>query len=139
MRKKAMNCEREPEIVRALAAGSLPAQLREHLAACPACSEAALVSDCLRQTMSEEEATVTPAGLAWWKAQLRLRREAEERATRPLVWAEGAAAALVLAAGAGAAVWLAAGSSIPVVYVAAGVLAVALPAGCALLVAHSRK
>jgi hypothetical protein len=39
----------------------------------------------------DESASVPTAGAIWWRAQLRRRLDAEERATRPIRIAEGAA------------------------------------------------
>jgi hypothetical protein len=89
-------CPREREVVAQAHAGPLTVEIRRHLATCDACAEALLVTSFLQRATTEGSEELPPAGLVWWKAQLRLRREAEERAARPILWMERAA--LVLAA-----------------------------------------
>jgi len=88
-------CPREREVLAQAQAGALTVESRWHLASCDACAEALLVTSFLEQAASEASVEVPPAGLVWWKAQLRLRREAEQRAARPILWMERAA--LILA------------------------------------------
>jgi hypothetical protein len=129
-------CEREREVARAVRSGLWSAELREHAAGCEACGEAMAVAAFLQ---SGEDPVVPEAGLMWWRLELRARREKHARAMRPLVVAEGVAAALVgLSCVAGlvwlSTVWPALGLTAGI---AGGVLAVS--AGSALLLAASRK
>jgi hypothetical protein len=62
------------------------AALRDHVAACPACSEVAAVARALQDEADELRATaVLPnSGRVWWEAELRARREAAQIASRPI-------------------------------------------------------
>lgn len=98
-------CVREEDVVDALASNRWPSQcdqeLRTHVAECPVCSglaevAAAFVSD---RESAWREARVPPAGIVWWRAQLRAREDAARAAVRPVAFIQGVAASV--------AVWLA--------------------------------
>jgi hypothetical protein len=73
--------------------------LRIHVENCPVCSEVVLVAQLLREEQLSlfADMKLPHAGLVWWKAQLRARREAAELATRPIALAERFALACGLA------------------------------------------
>lgn len=99
-----IECKYESDVLDAVASGRWPdrldAELRDHAASCGICSEVALVSALYRDEYSTamEQARVPSAGLVWWKAELRARREAVRVASRPITLVTGVAIAFVLAA-----------------------------------------
>jgi len=60
--------------------------LLAHVKTCAVCSEAALLMHAFdeAQDRSRAEAPIPDAGLVWWRAQLRARREAVRTAQRPI-------------------------------------------------------
>jgi len=96
---KVPQCEKELTVSEMLHAGRWPEAcdpaLRLHVKGCAACSEIVLVAQFLREERASmcADAKLPDAGLVWWKAQLRARREALEFATRPIALAERFAAA----------------------------------------------
>ncbi len=90
-------CEREPEVLEAVQSGRL-AELRTHLDVCPACSDLVVVLESMRKDgdLVSAEVQVPSAGLVWFKAQLRARREATAEALKPVSVAEKVAYASVL-------------------------------------------
>lgn len=102
------SCARTPEVL--AARGSLSAELRRHLAACPACADAALAGSHLDALAADlaPRARLSDPGRLYWRARLRSRaeeaRRASERATWPirvldrLSWALGALVAVGLVA-----------------------------------------
>lgn len=133
MKPAMQHCDCEPAVVRAVQTGLWTEDLRDHFASCPVCADAAVIAEALHA----EPAEVPAAGLIWWKAQLRRRLESQERAVRPLVWAERAA----LAAGVGGVVWTTAwvASANPLLAaVLAGALVAAAAAGSLLWAAARR-
>ena len=99
-----MECEREIEIVEAITCGRWPAgtteELQSHAENCPICSDVVRVALALTQQRADglQMARVPTAGLVWWRAEMRARRDAVNRATRPLKIVEWTAMACVLAA-----------------------------------------
>ena len=105
------SCEREAELVEALTSGRGPEawgdDLRRHVTACAVCAEIALVAQAFEQENDQARVKMAlpAAGLVWWKAQMRARREAAERAAQPiaiverLAWVSGVLSLL------GAAIW----------------------------------
>ncbi len=134
-----MMCERESQAVAARLSGEWPAGLKQHVAQCPDCQDALLVSSFLSESPVAHTVDVPAAGLVWFKAKLRLRREAMERAERPLVWGQRVAAAIA----GGAMVWGAAWSLGTNATLAAALIGscvvLALTAGGLLLAARERK
>jgi hypothetical protein len=100
----AMECDREIEIVEAVTCGRWPAgvdeELQLHAAKCTVCTDVVRVSLALTEDRSDAllSARVPSAGLVWWRSEMRVRREAVERATRPMKIVEWTALACVLAA-----------------------------------------
>lgn len=100
----AMECDREIEIVEAITCGRWPSgtseELQTHAATCPVCTDVVSVALALTQDRSDGllAARVPSAGLVWWRAEMRARRDAVNRATRPLRIVEWTALVCVLAA-----------------------------------------
>lgn len=132
-------CDREQELLHALRSGDWTPALRAHFAACESCAETAVTAEFMNQAAVTVDSPVPPAGLVWWKAQLRARREDAAAAARPVVVAERAVAVLALLGAVWAVAWLSAGSTPAAI---AGVIALALittAAAGALLFAWSKK
>lgn len=90
-------CEREPEVVRALARGELPQDLLQHTEACPVCSEVRSITQELQYLLQDSaEEPLQSAASVWWRLNLRMRREKVNRAKLPLVWMGRISAATVL-------------------------------------------
>jgi hypothetical protein len=98
---KPVECGFEPEVLAAVIEGRWEgaAELRAHAESCAICLEVAAVSVALREDREEllAAAPLPDAGLVWWKAQLRARREAAKVAGRPITAAQ--VMALATAAG----------------------------------------
>jgi hypothetical protein len=88
-----VECPREHELLETIAAGRWPdatdATLMAHVPSCTVCSEMVLVAGALRGNYDHvcAAAHVPPAGLVWWRAQLRARREIAGTAARPITYA----------------------------------------------------
>jgi hypothetical protein len=92
-------CEREPEVVRALASGGLPEDLLQHTEACPVCSEVRSINLELQHLVRDTgEEPLESAASLWWRLNLRMRRDKVNRAKLPLVWMGRICAATVLLA-----------------------------------------
>ena len=108
---KIPQCEHEQEVIEALRsgrwAGAWGQEIRMHAAACPVCSEVALVAEALglESKRQYDEAPLPSPGLIWWKSQLALRRAAEERAAQPIALAERVAQVFGLIAALGLSWW----------------------------------
>ena len=92
-------CSREHELLDSLQSSRWPdgsdVSLREHVAACASCTELLSVAGALlddRQALMQE-ATVPSSAIVWWRAQMRSRREAAERAVQPISFVQGIALA----------------------------------------------
>jgi hypothetical protein len=85
-----LECEFESEVLAAVLQARWPervdSQLREHVAACPICSDVATIAGAIEDTRQEmsARAVIPNSGRVWWLAQLRARREAAEAANRPM-------------------------------------------------------
>lgn len=83
-------CPNEGQIVESILEGRWPhasdAALVAHAAKCVVCGEVVAVASTMHGDYDRARAAVTvpPAGLVWWRAQLRARREIAETATRPI-------------------------------------------------------
>jgi hypothetical protein len=105
------HCEREAAVLEALQAGRWPdacdKELRAHVAQCALCAEVVLVAKVLRQedATALAQAHLPAPGLVWWKAQIRARRAAAERAAAPITMVERLAAACVVLSLLGLAIW----------------------------------
>ncbi len=106
-----LTCVREPEVTAALRSGAWPAAcepaLRQHVAECSQCGETVLLTQAFlgARAQAVAETPAVSAGALWWRAQLRRRREAVERVTRPIVLVEIVAVLATLAA-LGVSAWL---------------------------------
>ncbi|MPY87065.1 MAG: hypothetical protein GEU99_04005 [Luteitalea sp.] len=95
-------CHREPELVEAIIDGRWPEgcdeTLRQHVGDCAVCAEVAEIAPLLNgeHTAACHEAGPPPVGAVWWRLEARARREAMLRATRPILWTQGLAAACVV-------------------------------------------
>ena len=92
-------CDREDELLEALQASRWPEacaqDLRDHVTACAVCADllavaAPLLSD---QRALVEHAPVPSSAIVWWRAQMRSRREAAEKAAQPISMMFGVAVA----------------------------------------------
>jgi hypothetical protein len=98
-----IECRYETEILDAVASGRWPdrldAELRDHVSSCGICSEVAMVSALYRDEYASamDQVRVPSAGLVWWKAELRARREAVRVASRPITLVTGIAGAGTIA------------------------------------------
>jgi hypothetical protein len=85
-----LQCSRREEVSVLLAKGHWPAaaavELRAHVEGCRGCSEMVLLTQVMRQARedSAQVARLEPAGLIWWRAQLRRRRAAMESVSKPM-------------------------------------------------------
>lgn len=92
-------CAREQEVLDAIATGRWPDrvddELRAHVAKCVVCRDASEIAPLFFADRDEawQDADLPSAGSVWWRAHIRARREAAERAARPLVLVERAALA----------------------------------------------
>jgi hypothetical protein len=95
-------CNRERELVEAVASGHWPdacgEELRNHIAACGVCKDVVVVARALHEehACALEDVRVPPAGLVWWRAELRARQEATRVAERPMRFAHAFAAACTI-------------------------------------------
>jgi len=109
------DCAREAEVAAAARRGWLSAQdqdVRQHVSQCAVCARVAhvceaLVADQKAVRMFLVDNPLPSAGQVWRRAALRAQADGVQAASRPLVWAQGVAAAVVvgLAIAALGAVW----------------------------------
>ena len=91
---KITECQFEAEALGAVLEGRWPdgadPALRAHAAQCPICAETAAVAGAIGAAREEtrEQAPIPDAGRVWWRAQLRMRREAARAAGRPITAAQ---------------------------------------------------
>lgn len=80
-------CEREDELLDALGAGYVGAELESHVISCASCSELRSVAGALLddRAMAMMEAPVPSSGTMWWRMRLRQRQEAAATAQRSLL------------------------------------------------------
>ena len=80
-------CEREDELLDALGAGYVGAELESHVISCASCSELRSVAGALLddRAMAMMEAPVPSSGTMWWRMRLRQRHEAAATAQRTLL------------------------------------------------------
>jgi hypothetical protein len=106
-RARPQQCEKEVLVARGVRTGLWDPELEQHAATCSACSEAALAARVLNEMRAtdEAEARIPAAALMWWKAQLLAKRQAGEKATRPIHLVERFACAWAVTCAAGACFW----------------------------------
>jgi predicted anti-sigma-YlaC factor YlaD len=65
---------------------SCPAELRAHVESCTTCRDLAAVTEAMlsARAVSVAQPQLPPAGIVWWRAQLRRRKEAVERINLPI-------------------------------------------------------
>jgi len=109
MRTNIPSCRHEPDVTAAIVDGrwgdETLASLREHARACSVCRDVVAVADALGPDPGEAIA-IPAAGQVLWRARVRARAEAAQRATRPLLAAQALAAACLLGLLAGLLSWL---------------------------------
>jgi hypothetical protein len=85
------SCADEKELIAALRSGTWPDacgdELRDHVSTCQECNDLVLITQTLSHARSAtaSSATVPPAGLLWWRAQMQRRNAALERMNQPVV------------------------------------------------------
>ena len=95
-------CPREHEVVEAVAKGLLNEtcsdDLRRHVASCAICKDVAEGAGALQNEYAaiSQNVRVPSAGMVWWRAELRARREALRKAERPLTLAHAFGGACAL-------------------------------------------
>ena len=95
-------CDREQDVLDALAAHRWPARcdedLRAHVGACAICRDLADVAAAFAddQDGAWRDVQVPSAGIVWWRAQLRAREDAARSAGRPVAFIQGVAASVAL-------------------------------------------
>lgn len=88
-------CAREPELLEALQCGRWPetteAALRTHVEECADCADLLAVAAPLLDEHQAlmREAAVPSSAIAWWRAQMRSRREAAQTAAQPITFVQG--------------------------------------------------
>ena len=87
---KPVECQYETEVLAAVLQGRWPehaeAPLRAHALGCRICSEVAAIATALERSQDRlrASAALPDAGVVWWRAQMRARREAVAAAGRPI-------------------------------------------------------
>lgn len=78
------DCDREPEILAAVAAGAIGPELRAHAGACGSCGELLAVATAVVDDRASlmRSAALPGAGVMWWRMNLREKREAARAAVR---------------------------------------------------------
>lgn len=102
-----MHCEKEPVVIEAVRRGRWDESLHAHAQDCSICADAVLAAHFLREMQATDlaEARVPDAGWMWWRAQLRARRAAAQRATQPITLVEHLACACAALSLAGLCIW----------------------------------
>ena len=107
----AIECNHEIEIVDTITSGRWPAgcteELKLHAESCPVCRDVVRVALALTQDRSDalQAVRIPSAGLVWWRSEMRARRDAVNKANRPLQIVECAAALCVVVAAAALFSW----------------------------------
>ena len=102
----AIECNHEIEIVDTITSGRWPAgcteELKLHAESCPVCRDVVRVALALTQDRSDalQAVRIPSAGLVWWRSEMRARRDAVNKANRPLQIVECVAALCVIVAAA---------------------------------------
>lgn len=93
-------CDREEDVLDALASRRWPERapddLRAHVANCSVCTDLAEVAKAALEDRQQlwNDVRVPPAGVVWWRAQLRAREDAARAAGRPVAFIQGVAASV---------------------------------------------
>src|SRR5262245_23997678 len=94
------DCLHEREVAEAMTAGRWPNGcdpiVVAHADSCASCSEIVTIGGCIYDAAEQDrmDARVPPAGLVWWRAQLRARRELADAADRRITLVQVVAAAV---------------------------------------------
>lgn len=86
----AAECPREFEVLEAVSSGRWQpensGELGVHASTCPVCKDTIQVALAFREDRADAllAARVPSAGLVWWRAEMRARRDAVSKATRPI-------------------------------------------------------
>jgi hypothetical protein len=74
------DCPHEASLLAALAQGSIPDELNQHLSSCAVCRDAHLVWTYLHDSApADSQADLPSPGVIWWRAQLAKKRSAAQR------------------------------------------------------------
>jgi hypothetical protein len=100
---RAPECNREMEVMETISSGRHDASLDQHIQSCALCQDVVTVVRALHEERTEAlaEVRVPPAGLVWWKAELRARQDAMRIAQRPLTVTHAFAGACAIGVGIG--------------------------------------
>jgi hypothetical protein len=96
---RSQGCGREDELLDALHSARWPAacdpQLRAHVDGCADCTSLLAVAGSLLDERHAlvQQAQVPSSAIVWWRAQMRSKREAAEKAARPISFVQGVAVA----------------------------------------------
>ena len=92
------SCPREKEVSALVMRGqwpdASPAELRDHAAGCRGCGDVVLLMQSFQAARSSsmaaamQDSAKSPAGVLWWRAQLRRRKVVVEQVSRPYVGAQ---------------------------------------------------
>ena len=94
------DCLHEEDVADAVMSGRWPggcdAELVAHAASCAICDDVIAVAGALCEDASQAcaVARIPPAGLMWWRAQLRARHDVAESAGRPITYIQAGAGAV---------------------------------------------
>ena len=104
--RQASECDREHEVMEAIAFGRWPDQcaaLAAHATSCAICADVVEVGRALLEDRAAlcREAQPPSSGMVWWRATIRARAEAARTATQPISILQGIAAACIVGAAAG--------------------------------------
>lgn len=95
-------CDREEDVLDALASNRWPSrsddELRTHVKNCRVCADLADIAEAFvnDREVAWRQARVPPAGVVWWRAQLRAREDAARAAGRPVAFIQGIAASVAV-------------------------------------------
>jgi hypothetical protein len=111
-----LQCQFEQDLLDAVAARRWPDRadpaLREHVARCALCSDVAEIAAAFFEDRdcAQADGTVPSSSVVWWRAQIRVREEAERLAARPILLVQAAAttcaAAAAIAVAPAASAWI---------------------------------
>ena len=108
----ATECIHEIEITEAVTQGRWPAgcskDVQVHAETCPICQDVLQVALALKENQAAafHAARLPSAGLVWWRSEMRSRRDALDKATRPIRIVEWAALACALAVAFALVLWI---------------------------------
>ena len=97
-----IDCEREPDVLDAIAAQRWPErcddELRAHVSTCAVCMDLVQVANALLEDHESayHDARIPPSGIVWWRAQLRAREEDARAAVRPIAFIQGVAVSVAV-------------------------------------------